>query len=90
MNVDADLALVSKTAGTFQSFDGTEIYYEVRGSGAPLILNYGIGCLMNHWRPQVRHFAKNYRVITWDYRSHHQSGRPKDLKDLTLDASTLR
>lgn len=80
------MKLIPKTTGTFRSFDGTEIYYETRGEGRPLILNYGIGCLINHWRPQIRHFSENYQVIVYDYRAHHNSAIPADMKDMTADA----
>src|ERR1700677_2937021 len=78
--------LTPKTTGTFASYDGTEIYYEIRGEGRPLILNYGIGCLINHWRPQIRHFAETHQVIVYDYRAHHHSSVPSDLKEMTADA----
>lgn len=78
--------LVTKETGTFRSFDGTRIYYEVRGQGEPLILNYGIGCLMNHWRHQVRHFSQNHQVITYDYRAHHRSAIPESRERLNMDA----
>lgn len=78
--------LVSKDTGTFRSFDGTRIYYEVRGSGTPIILNYGIGCVMNHWRHQVRHFSQSHQVITYDYRAHHRSSAPESRENLNIDA----
>jgi pimeloyl-ACP methyl ester carboxylesterase len=78
--------LVSKDTGTFRSFDGTRIYYEVRGEGFPIILNYGIGCLMNHWSPQIKHFSQNYKVISYDYRAHHHSEIPENHENLSLDA----
>jgi pimeloyl-ACP methyl ester carboxylesterase len=78
--------LIKKTTGTFQSFDGTEIHYEIRGEGKPLILNYGIGCLINHWRPQIRHFSETHQVIVYDYRAHHGSAVPADMKEMTADA----
>lgn len=80
------MSLIPKSTGTFKSFDGTRIYYEVRGEGFPLILNYGIGCLMNHWRPQIKHFAPHYQVITYDYRAHHRSDIPENREHLSLDA----
>lgn len=80
------MTLVPKETGTFRSFDGTKIYYEVRGEGEPLILNYGIGCLINHWRPQIKHFSQAYKVITYDYRAHHQSAIPENYDNLTIDA----
>lgn len=77
---------VLKQTGTFKSFDGTRIYYEVRGEGRPILLCYGIGCLINHWTHQINHFSKSYRVITFDYRAHHKSDAPQDRSQMTLDA----
>lgn len=78
--------LIPKQTGTFRSFDGTRIYYEVRGEGRPVVLNYGIGCLINHWRPQIKHFAQSCKVITYDYRAHHRSEIPSDRAQLNIDA----
>lgn len=85
---------VEKEAGSFISFDGTPIYYEVRGEGEPLILIYGIACLMNHWHHQVEYFSKSRKVITFDLRGHHKSqplGNPQNLKmgDLVQDILAL-
>jgi len=77
---------VSKKTGTFKSFDGTEIYFEVRGSGRPLILCYGIACLINHWSHQIRYFSHGYQTIVFDYRGHHLSGTPRDPENLSIDA----
>jgi len=78
--------LIPKNTGTFRSYDGTRIYYEVRGEGFPIILNYGIGCLINHWRPQIKHFSRHYKVIAYDYRSHHRSEIPENRENLNIDA----
>ncbi len=75
---------VEKEAGTFSSFDGTPIYYEVRGDGEPLVLVYGIACLMNHWHHQVEYFAKTHKVITFDLRGHHKSQPLGDPQNLTM------
>lgn len=80
------MSLVPKSTGTFRSFDGTRIYYEVRGEGFPIVLNYGIGCLLNHWRHQIKYFSQNYKVIAYDYRAHHRSEIPEDRGHLTCDA----
>ena len=80
--------MIEVTTGTFKSFDGTSIYYEVRGKGGghrrPMIMNYGIGCLMNHWHPQVTEFSKTHQVITYDYRGHQKSGTPLDYNNLNI------
>lgn len=71
-------------SGHFESFDNTSHYYEVRGSGSPLILVYGIGCLMNHWKFQVEHFSKTHKVITYDLRGHHKSEMERPFSNLNI------
>lgn len=76
----------SKTTGHFKSFDGTSIYYEVRGEGEPLILVYGIACIMNHWHHQIEYFSRNYKVISFDLRGHQKSHPVANMKNLNLDS----
>lgn len=78
--------LTSKSTGTFRSYDGTRIYYEVRGEGKPLVMAYGIGCLINHWNHQISYFSRNYQTVVFDYRAHHKSDIPESREQLTLDA----
>ncbi|MES2856910.1 MAG: alpha/beta hydrolase [Bdellovibrionota bacterium] len=77
---------IKKTTGTFESFDGTKIYYEVRGTGRPIVLCYGLACLINHWTHQSKYFSQGYQTIVFDYRGHHQSATPADLNELTINA----
>lgn len=77
---------ISKSTGSFNSFDGTPIYYEVRGEGEPFVLIYGIACLMNHWHYQIEYFSKKYRVISFDLRGHHRSTPVADTSQLTMEA----
>jgi pimeloyl-ACP methyl ester carboxylesterase len=77
---------VQKSTGYFKSFDGTRIYYEVRGRGRPLVLAYGIGCLMNHWQYQIKYFSQNYQTIVFDFRAHHKSDMPQDREQISIDA----
>lgn len=77
---------ISKTTGKFTSFDGTPIYYEVRGSGPPIVLCYGLACLINHWTHQLKFFSRHYQTIVFDYRGHHFSPVPENRENLTLDA----
>lgn len=74
-----------KKTQTISSFDGTPLYFEERGSGPKaLVFVYGIACLMNHWHYQLEYFSKNFKVITYDLRGHHQSGPVRDLNSLNL------
>lgn len=53
-------------------------YYEINGSGHPLVFIHGGLVSLTMWRPQVDHFAKNYRVITYDIRGHGRTGGSQD------------
>lgn len=76
---------IKKEIHTIKSYDGTPLYYESRGEGdQTLIFVYGIACLMNHWHYQVEHFAKEYRVITFDLRGHHKSAPVQDITTLNM------
>lgn len=80
------MTLVPKDVGYFKSYDGTKIYYEVRGRGQPVFMAYGIGCLINHWLPQIKYFSPNYQTIVFDYRAHHNSESPIDHSQISIDA----
>ncbi|HEY7676908.1 MAG TPA: alpha/beta hydrolase, partial [Candidatus Methylomirabilis sp.] len=52
------------------------LYYEERGRGTPIVFIPGLIGLGAQWSFQVDHFAKGYRVITFDHRGAGQSDRP--------------
>ncbi|MFN3455209.1 MAG: alpha/beta fold hydrolase [Pseudobdellovibrio sp.] len=64
---------IEKKTGYYTALDGTPIYYETHGHGEPIVFIYGIGCLINHWHPQVEFFSKTHQVILFDIRGHHKS-----------------
>jgi len=72
--------------GTFESFDGTPIYYEAHGEGEPLVLIYGIACPINHWHYQIEYFSKKYKVVAFDLRGHYKSNPVADMRNLTMDS----
>lgn len=45
-----------------------ELYYESHGNGEPVILVPGLGGNASFWAPQIAHFARDYRVLTFDHR----------------------
>lgn len=72
--------------GYFKSFDGSKIYYEVRGRGRPLVFVYGIACLINHWHPQVNYFSQAYQTICFDFRGHQKTAVPQDPDAVSIEA----
>jgi aminoacrylate hydrolase len=48
--------------------NGTTLYYETHGQGAPVMPVPGLGGLGSYWRPQIPAFSQRYRVIVHDHR----------------------
>lgn len=60
----------------FDHNDG-QIYYEVSGSGEPLVFVHGFTLDHRMWRPQVDALAQSHQVITYDARGFGKSSPPK-------------
>jgi pimeloyl-ACP methyl ester carboxylesterase len=58
--------------------NGVELYYEVHGSGPPVLLTHGYGSSSHMWAGQVEPFARRYQLITWDMRGHGKTAYPAD------------
>ena len=61
------------------SVDGVHLYYEVSGSGYPLLFAHEFAGDSRSWEPQVRHFARRYQVITYNARGYPPSDVPEDV-----------
>lgn len=57
--------------------NGIELYYEDTGRGTPLVWSHEFGGDHRSWAPQVRHFARRHRVITYNHRGYPPSEVPK-------------
>jgi 3-oxoadipate enol-lactonase len=53
-----------------------EIYYEMYGSGEPLLLIHGLGSSLRDWEYQIPVFEKHFQVIACDMRGHGRSDKP--------------
>ena len=58
--------------------DGVGIYYEVHGSGPPLLLTHGYSSTSAMWRGQIEALSKHHKLVLWDMRGHGQSDYPED------------
>ncbi len=54
---------------------GVRLWYSIEGSGEPLVLTGGFGCLQNQWEWIMQYLTSNFRVINWNYRGAGQSDR---------------
>jgi pimeloyl-ACP methyl ester carboxylesterase len=58
--------------------DGVNIYYEVHGSGPPLLLTHGYSSTSAMWQGQIEALSQHHTLILWDMRGHGQSDYPAD------------
>jgi pimeloyl-ACP methyl ester carboxylesterase len=68
----------NKEHGSFVVIDEAQIYYEVYGQGAPLVLIHGNGGNIAYMKPQIDYFARRYKVIVMDCRGRGKSDLGKD------------
>jgi pimeloyl-ACP methyl ester carboxylesterase len=60
-------------AGKTFTHDGVKLYYEVYGSGDPLLIIHGNGGSISDVRKQIEYFRKKYKVIAMDSRDQGKS-----------------
>jgi len=84
--IDSDFPI---TSGYFSSFDGTKIYYEIRGSGKPVLLVHGFIVNSNSWKGAALYkdlLNQGYKVILLDMRGNGKSDKPHDTTSYANDA----
>lgn len=73
----------------FKSFDGTKIYYEVKGNGEPVLLVHGFIVNGQSWKRTELYkdlLADGYKVIILDQRGNGFSDKPHDSTAYDNDA----
>jgi pimeloyl-ACP methyl ester carboxylesterase len=65
-------------AGRYEKINGINLYYEIYGSGEPLLMIHGNGGSISSFFCQIPYFAKQYKVIAVDSRA---QGKSADLQD---------
>lgn len=56
--------------------DGFKLYFEETGSGTPVLFIHEFAGDLTSWEPQVRHFGRRYRCITYNARGYPPSDVP--------------
>ena len=59
--------------------DEVKLFFEEAGKGTPLILAHEFGGDSRSWDLQIRHFARNYRVIAFNARGYPPSDVPENV-----------
>jgi pimeloyl-ACP methyl ester carboxylesterase len=58
--------------------NGVELHYEQVGEGPPLVFSHEFGGGYRSWEPQVSHFARWYRCLTYNHRGFPPSEVPTE------------
>jgi pimeloyl-ACP methyl ester carboxylesterase len=66
-----------------------ELYYELSGSGEPLVLVHGSWGDHHNWDPVVGSLGQSFRLVTYDRRGHSRSERPARQGSVFEDADDL-
>lgn len=66
------------SARTIRASDGVELYCEETGSGPALIFVHELGGDHRSFEPQVRHFSRAFRCITFNARGYPPSAVPQE------------
>ncbi|MBF8306144.1 MAG: alpha/beta hydrolase [Acidobacteria bacterium] len=73
----AGVAQAQTPSAGLAEVNGTKLYYEMAGSGHPLVLIHGGGVDRRLWDGQFEEFAKHFRVIRYDLRGTGKSEVPQ-------------
>src|SRR6478736_4629077 len=68
----------NSTAGNYAGIRGIKMYYEIYGTGKPLLIIHGNGGSIKDFSKQIPYFSTEYKVIVADSRA---QGKTVDTKD---------
>lgn len=63
----------NKEAGNFKKINGIDMYYEIYGTGKPLVFLHGSGGSIRGASARIDYFKKYFKVIAIDSRAHGKS-----------------
>jgi pimeloyl-ACP methyl ester carboxylesterase len=70
-DTDGEIRVEKRTA----QINGIRLYYEIHGTGSPLLLLHGFGGSSRHWHPFIPALSERFQVIAVDLRGHgHSTG----------------
>jgi pimeloyl-ACP methyl ester carboxylesterase len=60
------------------ALDGTRLYYEEAGQGSAVVFVHEYAGDYRTWEPQMRHFSRSHRCVTYSQRGYPPSDVPED------------
>lgn len=68
--------------------DGVKLYFEEVGEGTPIVFVHEYAGDHRSWEPQMRHFGRRYRCITYAARGYPPSDVPESFESYSQDRAT--
>ncbi|WP_268893714.1 alpha/beta fold hydrolase [Paenibacillus puerhi] len=69
--------------------NGTSLYYEIQGTGIPILFIHGHGFTHHMFKPQLDYFSAKYKVILCDLRGNGKSGKLLQPPDEIIETQCL-
>lgn len=72
--------------------NSVKLFYEINGSGEPIVFTHGHSMYHKQWEPQIKVLSKHYQTISWDVRGHGNSSLAPgkvDPEDFSKDLISL-
>src|SRR5215472_8054044 len=79
-------------SGRVESLNGVQLYFEVHGTGEPLLLLHGFSGSSQDWKASLREWGGRFQLIVPDLRGHGRSGnlsKPFRHEDAATDLFAL-
>ena len=61
--------------------DNVKLYYEEAGKGTAIIFVHEFAGDFRSWEPQMRHFSRRYRAVSYNARGYPPSDVPSEAND---------
>lgn len=82
----------TRPPGRTEMFNGQQLYFEVHGTGEPLLLLHGFSGCSQDWMPSLSQWGTNFQLILPDLRGHGRSAilqKPFRHEDAATDMFAL-
>jgi pimeloyl-ACP methyl ester carboxylesterase len=64
----------ARPSGRIETLNGVQLYFEVHGTGEPLLLLHGFSGSSQDWIPSITQWGASFQLILPDLRGHGRSG----------------
>ena len=70
---------------SYIEMNGLDYYYQVQGSGSPLLLLHGFACSSANWQDTLNSFTNRFQVVLIDLPGHGRTASPSGSERYTME-----